>query len=375
MHDDLGLGTAAPGVSFRDVVARGVLVTVGGLLAVGTAELLLRVIESTPNPREYVAFRKSKTPGLDYEFVPGVRVPWAGREIRINPQGFRGPDFAEVSDAGPRIAVIGDSIAAGYGVAEEEALPYRMAGLMREQGLHGEVLGFGVPGYNIQQIALLWEKKVAPYHPAAVVYAMCLNDARPELTLSPRGVLVTAGTVELSPERARPGRLPIPGKGWLREHSLLYGFLMGRYDILLRRLGFRAEPLPPVDQIERLYLAGPESQRFRGQLARLAASVESTGARLVVVCFPLADQIKARDARPQAVLAALTRSLGIEFLDLYPGFLAAGYPRPEALFDADGLHPNATGHALAALEVLTLLRPWIRSRADTRHSTAERSAP
>jgi hypothetical protein len=33
----------------------------------------------------------------------------------------------------PRIAVIGDSIATGYGVAEEEAFPYRMATLMRKR--------------------------------------------------------------------------------------------------------------------------------------------------------------------------------------------------------------------------------------------------
>lgn len=362
-------------MSLREVAARGLLLAVGGVVPAGVAELALRVGEPKEDPREYVAFRKSRTPGLDYEFVPGVRVPWASREIRINSQGFRGPDFAEVGGAWPRIAVIGDSIAAGYGVAEDDALPYRMAALMREQGLQGEVLGLGVPGYNIQQIALLWEKRVLSYHPAAVVYAVCLNDARPELTLSPRGVLVAAGAVELSPERSRPGRLPIPGKEWLREHSLLYGFAMSRYDILLRRLGFRAEPLPSLEQIERLYLAGPEGNRFRALLARLAASVETSGARLVVVCFPLADQLNARNARPQAALAAFARSLGIEFLDLFPAFLAAGGDKTDALFDADGLHPNATGHALAAREVLTALRPWIKAGAEARDSAAEPRAP
>lgn len=362
-------------MSLRELAARGLLLALGSLAAAGMAELLLRVGDKKEDPRRYVAFRKSQTPGLDYEFAPGVRVPWGDREIRTNPQGFRGPDFAEVGGEWPRIAVIGDSIAAGYGVAEDEALPYRMAALMREQGLHGEVLGFGVPGYNIQRIALLWEKKVQPYHPAAVVYAMCLNDARPELTLGPQGVLLAAGTVELSPERARPGRLPLPGKDWLRKHSLLYGFAMGRYDVLLRSLGFRAEPLPPPDQVERLYSASPEGQRFRSLLARLAASVQSTGARFVVVCFPLADQLRSHDARPQAVLGALARTLGIEFVDLYPVFLAAAGERPETLLDADGLHPNATGHALAALEMLTVLRPWIAGGADPRRSAASSRTP
>jgi hypothetical protein len=123
MHDDLGLGTAASDVSLREAAARGLLLALGGLVAAGMAELLLRVSESKGDPREYVAFRKSKTPGLDYELVPGVRVPWAGREIRINSQGFRGPDFTQIGGVWPRIAIIGDSIAAGYGVAEDDALP------------------------------------------------------------------------------------------------------------------------------------------------------------------------------------------------------------------------------------------------------------
>jgi lysophospholipase L1-like esterase len=373
VHDDLGLGAAAYGVSLRESAARGLLLTVGCLVAAGTAELLFRVGGSKQDPREYAAFRKSQVPGLDYEFVPGVSVPWAGREIRTNSQGFRGPDFSKLGGSGPRIAVIGDSIAAGYGVAEDDALPYRMAALMREQGLHGEVLGFGVPGYNIQQLALLWENKVLPYHPAIVVYAMCLNDARPELTLSPRGVLVAAGTVELSPERALPGRLPIPGKDWLHEHSLLYGFAVSRYDILLRRLGFRGEPLPSLDQIEQLYLASPEGTRFRSLLGRLAASVESTGAGFVLVCFPVADQLRTSNPRPQIVLGALAQTLGIEFVDLYPAFHAAADDRPERLLDADGLHPNATGHALAAAEILTVLRPWIMGGA--RHSARASRAP
>ena len=106
-------------------MARGLLLATGSLVAAGMAELLLRIGDTRrEDPRKYAAFRKSQTPGLDYEFVRSVRVSWGDREIRTNPQGFRGPDFAEVAGTRPRIAVIGDSIAAGYGVAEDEALPY-----------------------------------------------------------------------------------------------------------------------------------------------------------------------------------------------------------------------------------------------------------
>lgn len=359
-------------MSLRELAARGLLLVAGSLVATGAVEVLLRIGATREDPRDYVAFRKSQIPGLDYEFVPNARVPWSGREIRINAQGFRGPDFAEIRTAWPRIAIIGDSIAAGYGVAEGEALPYRMAALMREQDLPGEVLGFGVPGYNIQRIVRLWETRIRPYHPDAVVYAMCLNDARPELTLGAQGVLLATGTVELSPERARPGRLPLPGKQWLREHSLLYGFAMGRYDVLLRRLGLRTEPLPPLDELERLYSTSPEGRRFGNLLSGLATSVRSTGGRFVVVCFPLADQLKNGDARTQAVLDALARRLGIEFVDLYPAFLAVADGRTQSLLDPDGLHPNAAGQTVAAQETLSALRPWLASASCARPSPARR---
>jgi lysophospholipase L1-like esterase len=353
------LGSADGSVILRELAARGLLVALSGAVAVGSFEVVVRVTERKLDPRDYTAFQKSRTPGLDYEFIPGATVHWANRDIRINAQGFRGPDFREDESALRRVAVIGDSIAAGYGVAEDEALPFRMGALMLEQELPAEVLGFGVPGYNIQRIVVLWEQIVRPYRPFVVVYAMCLNDARPELMLSPEGVLVATGTVELRPERSRPGRVPIPGKEWLRQHSRLYGFAMSRYDILLRRLGLRSEPLPPLDEIEQLYADSSEGRRFRALLGRLAASVEASGARLVMVCFPSRDQLTAGRARPQAALRAVARKLGIEFVDLYPAFLSATMAGRGGLFQPDGVHPGALGHALAAGEVVAALRPLI----------------
>jgi lysophospholipase L1-like esterase len=343
-------------MSLRETAATTLLLVSGALVAVATAELLLRATKHKGDPGDYFAFRKSEEPRLDYEFVPGVRVPWSNREIRVNAQGFRGPDFATDRRVEPRIAVIGDSIAAGYGVAEEDALPFRMASLMRKEGLQGEVLGFGVPGYNIERIVALWETRVLSYHPSIVVYAMCLNDARPELTLNPEGVLVAAGTIELSPGRARPGRLPIPGKEWLREHSLLYAFTMRRYDLLLRSLGVRQAPLPLLDEVFSLYVSSPEGERFRRLLLRLATSVEKAGGRLLVLCFPTADQLRADDARPQAALANFADSAGIHFLDLFPTYRAKGLGSPNLLFEFDGLHPNALGHHVAAAEVVGVLR-------------------
>jgi lysophospholipase L1-like esterase len=324
--------------------------------ALGAAEVALRFTGPRKDPREDVAFRKSATRGLDYEFVPGVRVPWAGRDIRVNGAGFRGPEFALEAAVHPRIAVIGDSVAAGYGVAEAEAFPFRVASRLRDEGLPGEVLDFGVPGYNISHILALWEAKARAYKPDVVIYAMSMNDALPELTLTAQGLVPTAG-IELAPGRAARGRLPVPGKAWLHGHSRLYQFLVTRYDMLLQRLGVRAQPLPPVAQVNQLYVAGPGSEAFRASTLRLADSARAAGARFVLVCFPVADQLEAGRAEAQAALATWAREAGIAFVDLYPAFaVATGGRKPGTLFSEDGLHPTAEGHALAAEEILRALR-------------------
>jgi lysophospholipase L1-like esterase len=322
------------------------LASIGGFFVV--AEAAARLSERRSVPEREVAFRKSATPGLDYEFVPGARLPWAGREIRVNTLGFRGPEFTPSPSRPLRVAVLGDSIAAGYAVAEEEALPARLREALAEGAIDAEVLGLGVPGYNIAHILALWRERARHFGASVVVYAICLNDALPELTLTPEGRLV-AESVELAPSRAVPGRLPVPGKRWLFDHSAFYRFLVGRYDRALQRLGLRTPPLPPQERLDALYTDSPLGERFRAGLKALASSVRESGATLVLACFPTADQVRSGRGGPQAALAAASRELGVEFIDLLPAFREA-HP-PGGLFVEDGLHPSAEGHAIAAVRV------------------------
>lgn len=355
----------------REVLLRLALILGAAGITGGLAELALRGLAARADAREYAAFRKSRVPGLDYEFVPGARLPWAGREIRINRQGFRGADFPETRSTTPRIAVIGDSIAAGYGVAEEEAFPSRLAAEITGGGTAAEVLNFGVPGYNLDHLVALWQARVAAFEPELVVYAMCLNDGRPELRLNAVGVLEPAGAIDLTPTRAQPGRLPVPGKRWLAEHSALYRLTMSRYDLLLRRLGVRAEPLPVSAELDLLYDGSPEAVQIRGRLMSLVESVRQRGADLILLCFPTADQLGVEDPRPQAALKALSASLGVTFIDLHPAFVRASRAHGH-VFDADGLHPNAVGHETAARELVGAVQGWLSHQAGAAATRAAR---
>jgi lysophospholipase L1-like esterase len=332
--------------------------SIGGFAVV--AEVLCRISERRSAPPREVAFRKSTTPGLAYEFVPGARLPWAGREIQVNARGFRGPEFTAQPGRRPRVAILGDSIAAGYGVAEEDALPARVSRALVERAADVEVLGLGVPGYNIAHILALWNARARDFGASVVVYAVCLNDALPELTLSADGRLEASASVELAPTRAMPGRIPFRGKRWLYAHSAFYRFLVTRYDRALQRLGLRTPPLPPEERLDLLYASSPLGATFQARLRELAESVRASGATLIVACFPTADEVRSGRAGPQASLAATSRQLGVEFIDLLPAFREA-HPAG-GLFLEDGLHPSAAGHAVAAIRVAEGIRSALQDR-------------
>ncbi len=123
----------------------------------------------------------STRPGLHYEVAAHLNLETRGMGIRTNALGLRGPELAPIDTPKLfRIAVIGDSMAFGFGVQQGEDFP---AQLERELAAHEprdgrrfEVLNFGVGGYStLDEVACLREKALA-LRPDLVVIAYCLND-------------------------------------------------------------------------------------------------------------------------------------------------------------------------------------------------------
>jgi hypothetical protein len=96
-----------------------------------------------------------------------------GGRVTLNAQGFRGKDLSPPKGASrTRVVLLGDSIAFGYGVSDEETFAHRLE--VEDNGL--EVLNLGVEGYGPGQELLLLQRTGLGANPDVVVLAVCLRN-------------------------------------------------------------------------------------------------------------------------------------------------------------------------------------------------------
>ena len=119
-------------------------------------------------------YRKSDDAFLGWELVPFA----SGGSVRINSDGFRGPEYPREPPSGrKRVAVIGDSEAFGAGLEEDETLSGAVKRDLNTASTNAwEVLNFGVSGYNAMQESRLLETKALKYHPSVVILYYVFND-------------------------------------------------------------------------------------------------------------------------------------------------------------------------------------------------------
>jgi lysophospholipase L1-like esterase len=318
----------------RPTLAHKALLFAGGTLAaLLVAEIAVRLSGLAPEVAfiEKGRFRLSPNPGIGYEPVPGL--DYSGEELsffdyrgRSNSLGYRDSDHPLRKSPGTyRIVVLGDSIAAGLKVLENDRIfPVILERDLRARGLPVEVINFGVSGYNTRQEVETFKEKGLPFEPDLVLLGYCLND-----TDRPGG-----GLLEILLEEGKRRRSLDPARiNRYLATSAAYRFL--RY----RALAPAGENGPGAD------LPKDTVERSLEELSRLA---RQGGFEVLVAVFPAFENLEAyAHTEHHEVMRALSAAEGFHHLDLLPAFrrCAAASSEPVGF---DPFHPTPYGHLCAA---------------------------
>ena len=278
----------------------------------------------------------------------------------INRDGFVGPQVTRDKPDGTfRIAVLGDSVAFGYGVSAHENFPAVLRGLLADsQQQKIEVINAGVDGYNTRQEAELFRVKVRPFAPDLVILQVCFNDYLPSNTDNFSDLLAN-NTPEAQAEReflTRQGPLArLIRKSRVYQHA--------RYLLAWLRLTSREDEDKESENVEASKLAQVDWESSPVVPEGMAMLSENRGdANVIAVIFPAFGESdfenkKYPDYRrhQQEATARMAMEQGFEVIDLTECYEIA-YDRDQQRFDSDGIHPTAYGHEVAARCIAESLR-------------------
>ena len=349
--------------ALRGLLPRAAFVLLGSAAALAIGELAVRTL--VPG-RPVFDLRGLHELRPDEPWLYGLRSGVEGRlsntgEVlyRINSDGFRGPRHARPKPAGMfRVVVVGDSIAFGYGVQEEESFPRMLEARLRELAPRArvEVVNLGVGGYNAWNESELLKDVGLGYEPDLVLVQFCINDLNdPGLHFDAQTRLALSSIPDAAfpdPARRRGGRAApsralaacLRSKLCSGAHELWLAWRTTRMD----EETSRAALIPVEDR------ARPEWTWLEDRYREIEATARASRARFAILAFPYRSQLGGRTPDPvQEQLRELGRRHGWALVDPLPAFRrahASGTP----LF-ADWWHPTAAGHRVAAEETLQVL--------------------
>jgi lysophospholipase L1-like esterase len=333
--------------STRDRVRRGVgvvLLACGGVaLVLAGAELVARMVwEPTPPSTHFVAEELRALPDLRTKaelMQPNLHARNAGALYESNSAGFRGRERSEAKPPGGyRIALIGDSLAMGWGVAEADSYAARLeAALARRSGAPVEVLNFAIAGFDAVEAVDRFEQLALRYQPDLVLYGFTLNDI----------------------DNAHYRR-SAPALG--QVHDLLMAHPSVLWRILLPRIGAIREVLfapygTPLYELDDNWFHNPPAwDAMLAALDRLSANARARRLCAVLLIHPQLHYLNALHPyhRHYDAIAAAAEARGFFVVRPIGDFLGR---KDRALWAAyDDPHPGPEAHALLAARLLHDLR-------------------
>ncbi len=155
---------------------------ISAVIIIAIAELYLR--SAMPHLSPHKLLRYSNIPGLVNELNPNTKIKFEGLFVKIPPttieissQGLRDCEYsyAKLKNT-KRIAILGDSIAFGWGVENVQCFPRLLENTLNLSfgKVKFQVLNFAVPGYNLEQELITLREKVLKFN-VDYVLIYCIN--------------------------------------------------------------------------------------------------------------------------------------------------------------------------------------------------------
>lgn len=284
---------------------------------------------------------------LGWKGRPGAVAPMGGGKATLNAHGYRGRPPDSPRDGGrERVVVLGDSIAFGYGVADEEAFPHLLDA--RDNGL--EAVNLGVQGYGPGQELLVLRGEGLAARPDVVVLAFCLRNDFVDAVLP---VALYDGVTPRPRFALRDGRLALDAAARRRGPAARAVQWLADYSHLWNRL---ARPLtrPPGSEERDWRHRKQEALRDEGPVLELTLALvremervcRERGVRFLVATFPSGLGHETVPPLHERFRRSLEED-GTRVVDMALEFRQRGLSPDEVALDRTG-HLSARGHAVAA---------------------------
>lgn len=359
---------------WRDLILGLALLSITTVIMAIGFELVSRAKFGTRAP---FSTRGMLRPSADFsyplhEWTPGARGIYRGLPLRINRDGFIGGEYSKHRLEGiQRIVVIGDSIAAGWGLERiSDSFANRLEQRLNKAGMAVEVLNLAVPGYDAYESVVRLKSIGIAFQPDVIVYVLCTND-----------MLHAAG--HPTPEVTRASNYD--------ERSFLWHFTWWRFAYLQKVsaagqhipyrtvVGDKTVPMSEDKTLEQLHSQiddltdsrffrdradGYDSRlgigHFEYAMRQLASMGAEHGFHTLVVTVPHLSSHQS-DGRLLAykIVSHILEKYALTQIDLMGAYQSIGFDELRSV-DWDNIHPNARGHA----EMARAVAPRVRQRIE-----------
>ena len=246
-----------------------------------------------------------------------------------------------------RVVVIGDSLAFGQGVREQETLAGQLSTRLRQKlSAQVEVINLGVPGYNTTQEYWTFKERALPLKPQVCLLLYCANDTDPP-------PFQIKDNAVMSPDL----RTGIGGDfhNLARKKSALYNLVWMRWHML--KHGHRVAIKRYREELTMKFAeANPGWKKSQSSLVDLISLARARSIRTIVIPYPLPSGLREKPYPFQFYINAAfetAKAAGAECLDVIPMLqdpsirLTVGPVEP---------HPSAQVYARIAEELEKMLR-------------------